>query len=331
MATYLSTNGSRIQNYTTDPDNPNNGEVWYNSTANTLKFQFTSTAGSYTTANSMNTARSNLGSSNSGTQTATIAFGGTLGPPTYSENTETYNGTNWTEVNNLTAARSWAGGFGNYTSALCVSGYINGGPNTVDVEIWNGTNWAETGNVNTASQSAGNAGVDSTAGITYGGFDYAIPGGSNKTELWNGTNWTEVNNLNLARYYLSGNGTSTAAIGAGGETSTFTNDAETWNGTNWTEISNINTARNAMAGFGTSTDFYTSGGNSASGNFQAITERWNGSSWSEENDLNTGRSTSAASGSGTAGLYFAGQNPGKSAVTEEWNAPTTAVKTISTD
>ena len=40
MATYLGTHGSRIQNYTTDPDNPNTGEVWYNDTANTLKFQY---------------------------------------------------------------------------------------------------------------------------------------------------------------------------------------------------------------------------------------------------------------------------------------------------
>ena len=30
MATYLGTHGSRIQNYTTNPDNPNEGEVWYN-------------------------------------------------------------------------------------------------------------------------------------------------------------------------------------------------------------------------------------------------------------------------------------------------------------
>ena len=41
MATYLGTNGSRIQNYTTNPDNPNEGEVWYNATDNVLKFQYT--------------------------------------------------------------------------------------------------------------------------------------------------------------------------------------------------------------------------------------------------------------------------------------------------
>ena len=39
MATYLGTHGSKIQNYTTNPDNPNQGEVWYNETDNVLKFQ----------------------------------------------------------------------------------------------------------------------------------------------------------------------------------------------------------------------------------------------------------------------------------------------------
>jgi len=40
MTTYLGTHGSRIQNYTTNPDNPNEGEVWYNATDNVLKFQY---------------------------------------------------------------------------------------------------------------------------------------------------------------------------------------------------------------------------------------------------------------------------------------------------
>ena len=61
MATYLGTHGSRIQNYTTDPDNPNTGEVWYNDTSNALKFQIpnVTTSGSWRTGSSANTARFN--------------------------------------------------------------------------------------------------------------------------------------------------------------------------------------------------------------------------------------------------------------------------------
>ena len=38
MAEYKGINGTKIQNYTSDPDNPLTGQVWYNETANTLKY-----------------------------------------------------------------------------------------------------------------------------------------------------------------------------------------------------------------------------------------------------------------------------------------------------
>ncbi len=49
--------------------------------------------------------------------------------------TETYNGTNWTEVNNLNTARSAMGGNGIVTAAICAGGENPGGNNTV-TEIW---------------------------------------------------------------------------------------------------------------------------------------------------------------------------------------------------
>ncbi len=45
--------------------------------------------------------------------------------------TETYNGTNWTEVNNLNTARSAMGGNGIVTAAICAGGENPGGNNTV--------------------------------------------------------------------------------------------------------------------------------------------------------------------------------------------------------
>ena len=45
MATYLGTHGSKIQTYSTDPTYPNTGEVWYNSTSNTIKMEATTSAG----------------------------------------------------------------------------------------------------------------------------------------------------------------------------------------------------------------------------------------------------------------------------------------------
>ena len=39
MAEYKEIHGTKIRNYTTNPDNPITGEVWYNDTDNVLKFQ----------------------------------------------------------------------------------------------------------------------------------------------------------------------------------------------------------------------------------------------------------------------------------------------------
>jgi len=125
MATYLGTHGSKIQNYTTDPDNPNTGEVWFNATDQVLKFQYLATYGAWSTGGNLNTARGFGASAGAATQTAALIFGGSPGPKAI---TEAYNGTSWTEVNDLTTARGESAGAGTQTSALCFGG---GRPTTV--------------------------------------------------------------------------------------------------------------------------------------------------------------------------------------------------------
>ena len=76
MATYLGTHGSRIQNYTTDPDNPNTGEVWYNETDNVLKFKYpaVTTSGSLRPCGTLNTSRNYQAGSGPSSE-AFITFG----------------------------------------------------------------------------------------------------------------------------------------------------------------------------------------------------------------------------------------------------------------
>ena len=80
MAEYKGIVGTKIRNYTTNPDNPIAGEVWYNETDNVLKFQYpnVTSAGSWTTSVNLNTARTTLSGAGA-TSTAALAFGGT--PP----------------------------------------------------------------------------------------------------------------------------------------------------------------------------------------------------------------------------------------------------------
>ena len=78
----------------------------------------------------MNTGRSGL--AGAGTQTAALAFGGDTPPETGA--TESWNGTSWTEVNDLNVARQEMGGAGaDNTSALA----FGGNPATATTEEWN--------------------------------------------------------------------------------------------------------------------------------------------------------------------------------------------------
>ena len=73
------------------------GDMWFNSTSSTLKGYGTAAgipAGTWASGGSLNTAKYQLGTA--GTQTATLAFGGST--PPFTSTNESYNGTSWTEL-----------------------------------------------------------------------------------------------------------------------------------------------------------------------------------------------------------------------------------------
>ena len=178
MATYLGTHGSRIQNYTTDPDNPNTGEVWYNATANTIKIEAGTTAGSWSSGGNLNTAR-NISGGAGADSTSALAYGGYT--TTYVAVTEEWNGTNWTEVNNLNTARRMLAGDGTSTAAL---GFGGNPPNAAqETESWNGTNWTAVANMSVGKDNTPGGAGTNTAALAFGGE--AAPGVTVATEEWN--------------------------------------------------------------------------------------------------------------------------------------------------
>ena len=329
MATYLGTHGSKIQNYTTDPDNPNTGEVWYNETSNTLKFQYEITAGAWSTGDLMTIGLGNHGGA--GTQTAALAFGGYRGvsgpAPTGAQKiTQSYNGSAWTEVNDQNTAKDKTLGFGTQPAAINASGATPG--YSALTESWNGTNWTEVNDLNQAREMAAAVSGTQTAGLLFGG--QGPPPMQSVTENWNGTNWTEVSDLNTARYLLAGAGSTTAGLAFGGNLDPGTvANTESWNGSSWTEVNDLNTARTNFIGFGTDNTASLAAGGGAN------VELYNGTSWSEQNDLNTGRSSLSAAISGTtsAGMVTGGGAPGNTDAqgTEDWNGSSVTTKTVSTD
>jgi hypothetical protein len=79
MAEYINIKGQSIEVVASDPANPTLGQIWYNSTSNTLKGGGVTTAGTWATGNPINTTRAQGGGA--GTSTAGIIFGGEIDPP----------------------------------------------------------------------------------------------------------------------------------------------------------------------------------------------------------------------------------------------------------
>ena len=331
MAEYKGIHGTKVQDYTTDPDNPITGQVWYNETANTIRVQ-SFIAAAWASGGNLNTARSLMGSA--GIQTAALAFGGDSGsPPPATRDlavTESYNGTNWTEVADLNASRRRIAGNGTTTSALATGGFEP--PSVAKVESWNGSSWSETTDLNQARSSAGQAGADNTSSIVFGG---ANPAGAllALTETWNGSAWTEVNDLNTSGYGVTGVGIVTAALASdrANASDVAQTVVESWNGSSWTEVANLNTPRYYAGGScsGTNTAALYFGGQAPPG-VTAVNESWNGSSWTEIVDLSIARAGAGGSGIQSSALAFGGAPPYMNS-TEEFTGGSNVTKTITTD
>ena len=108
MTTYKELKGTNIEVNSSDPSNPIEGQVWYNTTSNVLKGLRPTLSGSWATGGALNNARSTLAAA--GSQTAALGFGGYPSP---SRNyTESYDGTSWTEVNDLNSTLAFRAGSG---------------------------------------------------------------------------------------------------------------------------------------------------------------------------------------------------------------------------
>jgi len=308
------------------------GQTYYNSTTGQFKAIKDGGApiGTWSSGGSLNTDRAYAGAS--GTVTSSVIFGGYTGPA-YVGNTETYDGTSFTEVADMNTGRGGAGYAGSsQTNAIIFSGTPPPSGYSTLNETWDGTSWTESGDVNEGRYRGAGAGT-STAALFFGGQDPALsPVRIDNTESWNGSAWTEVNDLNTARAQNTGTGIQTAALSAMGRSDTVTNlgVAEEWDGTNWTEVADLNNARRGGSASRTSyRDTIIFGGYIST--HAANTESWNGSSWTELNDLSTARSDMAGTGSGsTDALAGGGEPPGAIGAVEEWTAADFEIKTMTT-
>ena len=123
---------------------------------------------------------------------------------------------------------------GTQTASLAAGGFQPPFTFLSATELYNGTAWttnpASLGSGRYTGGSSSSAAGTQTSSVIFGGYRAPPTATWNTAENWNGTGWTSTGSMNTARYGISGFGTQTAALGAGGYTTTFIANTEEWSG-----------------------------------------------------------------------------------------------------
>jgi len=321
--------------------------------SNQVNTSFEYDGSSWTAGGALNTTRfagGGFGASN----TAAVIAGGSRSPGSaQGGETETYNGTAFTEVADLNQIRGETyGGAGTSTAGIIYGGRSPPSTNRANAENWNGSSWTETGDLNTARAEIAGTGESYTAAIAVGGYTTTAVA---NVETWNGSSWTEVSDINTAKYNGGASGGSPSAIFFGGNIQPGTSQTQTefWDGSSWTEVADLSTARWGVgkSPSGTSASGLCSGGNtgsattateeftassdftkinlgqvyynSGSNAFKVTEQPVPGGTWASSGALNTGRGNAGSSGTQTANLFFGGDAPALTpetvTLTEQYN------------
>ena len=309
----------------------------------------------WTEVGDLNTGRPNIQNANAGVSTAGLVWGGynPPGTPTNSRTiTESWNGTSWTEVNDLNTNRYDTGGNGTQTDAITVFGTTGAGF-VPSGETWNGTSWTTVASGNTVRTGNALTG-NSTSALTFSG---AAPSYVGLTEYYNGSSWTELADLTTGRNLGTSSqaGTTSETLLAGGRDSpTRISVTEEWTLAptfqqinlgqvyyNSTSNSFKVTQQSIPVGtwgsggnlpapmyIGTSCGTSNTSGMAMTGfsdpgiTYSSAAYQYDGASWTTVASLNTGKNnaSSAKNSPITTTLNYAGDGPGTySATNESWN------------
>ena len=324
MTAYNVIRGLKVKYLGSDPSNPENGEVWYNTSSNTLKIKnvfIPSGTGTWGSGGSLPAV--NNGLAGAGTQTSGLVFGSRTGPQ--SSSAYEYDGSSWSGGGGLNNPQGNNNGAGSQSAGLSFGGGPSGSP-TNKTEEYNGSSWSNVNNMGFTRTLAAGSGTQISAVVATGYSN------GTRAQTYDGTNWSTISNVGTSRYSVGAAGDSDSAFVMFGGYISSANKAltEEWNGTAWSEQNDMNNARQLYSGgCGTQSVALAAGGGPDSNKV----ESYNGTSWSNENNLATARRSGAAgSQSGTASFFAGGRNGGTDqTITEEFTTPLSlGVGTIST-
>ena len=213
MAVYKTEHGFQIKSRSSDPSNLYEGEIWYNTTTQTLKVSPLIEA----FASGGNMPQGIARGHTSGTQTAALMHHGALGGGDQPNDNKTfeYDGSSWTAGGNVSNMMRVMGGSGTQTDAMGFGGAYNpihpafhptNSPH-VGTESYNGTSWTAEANYPRANTGASGCGAGQTATLSFGGNSTTAT--TDETYEYNGTAWSEEGDTNLVAYGIGGAGTYT--------------------------------------------------------------------------------------------------------------------------
>ena len=324
MSTYENLHGRRVNVVSSNPSNPKEGEVWYNSTLGQLKGYVLAPA-TMSSGGNCNTGRTQLGGTGAA-QTSGIIFGGET--PSLTGVTEEYDGTSWTNGGTCPAQKSDMHSSGTQTAAL----WGGGSPLSAETYEYDGSSWTDTGNMPFSNRDTfgGSCGTQ-TAALQVGGF--INPGNyTNVMCEYNGSSWSNIPQTFPSAPKtgtFSTAGIQTACISAGPST-----DSIEWDGSSWTTTNNLATGNAASAHQGTVSSSVLMTGPNPDGptNYGGVVQTWDGTSWSNSPaSASNPRSQAAGSGTSTAAYVAAGRDASDVlTATEEFDAAAVATKTLTT-
>lgn len=334
MSDYSAIKGSKIQSLSSDPSDPYEGQIWYNSTTGEFKEYDVYSVGVWSTGAPMGVYRSQM--TQTGTQTNAISMTGVSPDNDYELLSQSWNGSAWTTTASMNTGRRLAGSAGaSSTSAIAIGGdvgptnppgteYIN------ETESWNGTTWTVVNPLVENGYAMGCVGTQTDA-ISFSSYwnpptQPPTVAFNTNTQSWNGTSWTVIPaTQSISRAWRGSAGTSTSALSF----SDFNGNVESYNGTAWTAAGSVNNVRNYAGGGGASnSDAMTfGGGNPPAGiSYYDSTETYNGTSFTTVNPLivatlgisqvNSGTTSAGILGSGESDLT----NFSRVGYTQLWNS-----------
>lgn len=305
MANYSDIKGQTISAVSSDPSNPIDGQIWYNSTDYIFKaVGATNGPRVIATGTSMPGNKSNAAGGGSYTASWITGGPGGAGQPVFH-----WNGSSWSSAPSLTRGSQTAG---MASAGLQPSGMVWGGTNpyTSASEAYNGSSWSATPGYPTSGSYGNGAGVQPAAlGVSlYQGAPFGI------CSEYNGSSWSSGGTIPNNNYSVGACGTQTAGVAVGGEPAPNPSGGtqhQHYNGSSWSARASLPAYRIYYGNggvIGAQDDTYASAGGGPT--TQLTGDYFNGTSWSSQGTLpyhkQGAASTNAASNGSTQGLIMGG-------------------------